>query len=78
MKTTLASIGVALTSTLTALAALPYTLGDVATIIPAEWKTRVFVASALATFILKVVQGVVSQDAKPTPTAPLPPFITKP
>lgn len=70
MKTTLASIGVALTSTLTALAALPYTLGDVATIIPVQWKTRVFVASALATFILKVVQGVVSQDAKPQPPAP--------
>lgn len=67
MKTTLAAIGSALMSLLAMVAALPYQLGDVATIVPAEWKVRVFVASAIAGTVLKVVQGVVSADAPKTP-----------
>jgi len=78
VKTTLASIGVALTSTLTTLAALPYTLGDAATIIPAEWKLRVVIIGLISTAILKVIQGVVSADAKPVAPAPLPPFVSRP
>jgi len=63
-KTTLASIGSALMSLLTVVAALPYSMGEVADILPPEWKPRVAIGAAVAAAILKVVQGVVSQDAK--------------
>lgn len=59
-KQTVTKWGAAITSALTALAALPYQLGDIATLIPAEWKTRVFSVSLLATIVLRVLQ--------PTPT----------
>jgi hypothetical protein len=62
-KTTLSGIGAALTSALTAIAALPYQLGDVATIIPPAWKTRVVVAGLIATIILKSVNSFVQKDA---------------
>lgn len=52
----LAGYGAIAMSLLTALAAAPYTLGEVATIIPSEWKARVFVASAIATMILRIVR----------------------
>lgn len=62
-KTTLSGILAALTSALTAIAALPYQLGDVATIIPPAWKTRVVVAGLIATIILKSVNSFVQKDA---------------
>ena len=43
-------------SLLTALAAAPYTLGEVATIIPPHWKAKVFIVSAIATMILRIVR----------------------
>jgi len=46
--------GAALMSLLAALAALPYTLGDIATIIPSEWKPQVTGASLIAAFILRI------------------------
>lgn len=61
-KTTLSGILAALTSALTAIAALPYQLGDVATIIPAEWKARVTVAGIVATVILKSINSAVQRD----------------
>ena len=66
-KTTLSGIGAALTSALTAIAALPYQLGDVATIIPPAWKTRVVVAGLIATVILKSINASVTKDANPKP-----------
>ena len=51
-------------SALAAVAALPYTLGDVALIIPPEWKARVTVYSIIAAFILRIIQSVTSADAK--------------
>ena len=50
-------------SLLTALAAAPYTLGEVATIIPPEWKERVFVVGAIATMLLRVIRD---NGASPT------------
>lgn len=63
----LAGYGSIVMSLLTALAAAPYTLGEVATIIPSEWKAKVFVASAIATMILRVIRDNTS------PTTPTPP-----
>jgi hypothetical protein len=62
-KTTISGIGAALTSALTAIAALPYQLGDVATIIPPAWKARVVIAGLIATVILKAINASVQKDA---------------
>jgi len=62
-KTTLSGIGAALTSALTAIAALPYQLGDIATIIPPQWKARVTIAGIIATVILKSINSAVQKDA---------------
>ena len=66
-KTTLSGIGAAIMSLLGAIAALPYSLGDVSTIIPPVCKTRVAVGGFLAAFILKAINSIVQKDAAPTP-----------
>lgn len=53
-------------SALTALAALPYTLGDIATIIPPEYKAKVFLYSAIAAAALKVWNSVQQKDKSVT------------
>ena len=63
----LAGYGSIIMSLLTALAAAPYTLGEVATIIPSEWKAKVFVASAIATMILRVIRDNVQSNPPTTP-----------
>jgi len=65
---TLSRIGAAITSALTTLAALPYQLGDVATIIPVEWKTRIVVIGLIATVILRAIAapGVKAVDSNKT------------
>lgn len=63
-KTTLSGIGAALMSALTIIAALPYELGDVATIVPAEWKAFVVKAGIVATIILKIINSTAQADAK--------------
>ena len=52
----LAGYGAIVMSLLTALAAAPYTLGEVATIIPPHWKAKIFVVSAIATVILRIIR----------------------
>ena len=52
-KTLVSGAGTAIFGALTTLASLPYTLGDIATIIPPEWKPIVFKYSLIATVILK-------------------------
>ncbi len=47
-------VGATLTSALTILAALPYQLGDLATIIPPEWKPKVVAAGLIATTVLRI------------------------
>ena len=56
----LAGYGSIIMSLLTALAAAPYSLGEVATIIPPKWKERVFVAGAIATVILRIIRDNVA------------------
>jgi len=65
----LAGYGSIVMSLLTALAAAPYSLGEVATIIPPEWKQRVFIAGAIATLLLRIIRD----NTTPTnPTQPTP------
>jgi len=59
----LAGYGSIATSTLTALSGAPYALGDVATIIPPAWKAKLFVISAIATMILRLIRD--HQGASP-------------
>lgn len=71
-KTTLTSIGVAIMSALAALAALPYQLGDLATVIPPEWKVPIFKTALCAGIALHILNGIVSADKN---VAPLPSVI---
>jgi hypothetical protein len=59
-------------SLLTALAAAPYSLGEVATIIPPEWKERVFIAGAIATMLLRVIRDNVAVVKESVTTEPPP------
>lgn len=63
----LAGYGAIVMSLLTALAAAPYTLGEVATIIPPHWKAKIFVVSAIATVILRIIRDNVQSDPPTTP-----------
>lgn len=63
----LAGYGSIVMSLLTALAAAPYSLGEVATIIPPEWKERVFVVGAIATMLLRVIRDNVQEKPPVTP-----------
>jgi hypothetical protein len=63
----LAGYGAIVMSLLTALAAAPYTLGEVATIIPPHWKAKIFVVSAIATVILRIIRDNVQLDPPTTP-----------
>lgn len=67
-KTTLSGIGVAFMSALAAIAALPYQLGDMSTIIPPAWKARVTAAAITAAFILRVINSMATADVKPAPS----------
>ena len=52
----LAGYGSIATATLTALSGAPYTLGDVATIVPPAWKEPLFIVMAIATAILRLMR----------------------
>lgn len=62
-RTSLSGIGAALFAALTAVAALPYQLGDVATILPPEWKPVIFKWSLIATVVLKILNSAMMKDA---------------
>ena len=64
-KTTLTGIGAAVTSTLTILAALPYQLGDAATVIPPEWKSKIVMTGLAASLVLRVLNSIFQKDAPP-------------
>lgn len=63
----LAGYGAIVMSLLTALAAAPYTLGEVATIIPPDWKAKIFVVSAIATVILRIIRDNMQSNPPTTP-----------
>ena len=62
----LAGYGAIVMSLLTALAAAPYTLGEVATIIPPDWKAKVFAVSAIATVILRIIRDNTTPPTQPS------------
>lgn len=64
-KTTLSGIGVASLALLNTLAILPAQLGDISTIIPEAWKTRILSVSLAAAFALRVYKSIVTADAPP-------------
>lgn len=47
--------GAAVMSVIAALAALPYTLGDMSVIIPSEWKPMVTGTALAAAFVLRII-----------------------
>lgn len=63
-KLTWQDISTAICSLLASLAVAPYELGDVALLIPPEWKAKVFFTSAIAAFLLRVIK-----KAQPKPVA---------
>jgi len=72
-KTTVSGIGAALMSLLGAIAALPYSLGEVATILPPVWKSRVAIGGFIAAFALKTINSIAQKDAAPPTPSPTPP-----
>lgn len=61
-RTLLSGVAFAATSALATLAALPYTMGDVATMIPPEWKAPLFKWSGIAAVVLKIINSMVAKD----------------
>ena len=61
-RTTLSGWGSAIMGLLAALAAAPYQLGDIATIVPPQWKEKLFAASAIAAFLLRCVNASTQKD----------------
>ena len=58
-------MGAAIFGALTILAALPYTLGDLATIIPSEWKPKIVLAGLIATVGLRIWNSIVPKQEEP-------------
>ncbi|MBA3354263.1 MAG: hypothetical protein H0U23_17870 [Blastocatellia bacterium] len=55
-------MGTALFSLLTALAAVPYTIGDLGNIIPPEYKAKLFAVALTSAFILRVWNASLQKD----------------
>ena len=66
----IAGYGSIFMSLLTALAAAPYSLGEVATIIPPDWKAKVFVAGAIATLLLRIIRDNTTPPTTPSQPTP--------
>lgn len=61
-RTSLTGIFTAIFSGLTALAALPYTIGDLGNIIAPEYKAKMFTISLICTVILRIWNSVLQKD----------------
>lgn len=61
-RTAISGIGAVVFSALTVLAALPYTLGDIATIIPADWKPYVVTCGLIGTIGLRVWNSIAQKS----------------
>lgn len=55
-------IAVAISAALTTLAALPYSMGDIATWVPPNWKPFVFKIGFVATILLRMWKYVTDQQ----------------
>ena len=65
-KTTVSGIGSAIFGLLTMLAALPYDLGSIASIIPPEWKPTLLKVGIIATLLLRVWNSMQQKDKSVT------------
>lgn len=65
-QTTVSGIGSALFGFLTIMAALPYELGNVALLIPPEYKAKVVLLGSIATVILRVWNSIKQKDKNVT------------
>lgn len=65
-KTTVSGIGSAIAALLTILAALPYQLGEIATIIPPGWKGKIVTVGLLATTALRIWNSIQQKDKNTT------------
>ena len=65
-KTTVSGIGSALFGLLTMLAALPYDLGNIATVIPPDWKSKIVTVGVVATLGLRVWNSLQQKDKNVT------------
>ena len=65
-KTSVSGIGAAIFTMLGAIAALPYSFGEIASLMPPQWKGRVAVAGFAAGFILKVWNAIQQKDKSVT------------
>jgi hypothetical protein len=65
-KTSVSGIGSAIFGLLTMLAALPYDLGNVATIISPEWKGKIVTVGIIATLALRVWNSLQQKDKNTT------------
>lgn len=63
-KTSLTGIGTAIFSGLTALAALPYTIGDLGNLIPPEYKAKIFSVGLIATVVLRIWNSLLQRTRK--------------
>lgn len=61
-KTSVSGIGAAVMSFLTILSMAPYELGELSTVIDPHWKERLTLVSAIAAFILRLINSHYSKD----------------
>ena len=74
-RTTLSGTLSALLALLAALAAFPDSLGTYSSLIPPPWRDRIFLASALAAALLRIIAAATTKDARVAGTgAPLDPY----
>jgi hypothetical protein len=71
-RTTLSGTASALLALLAALAAFPDSLGTYSSLMPPPWRDRIFLASALAAALLRIIGAACTKDARVAGTgAPL-------
>jgi hypothetical protein len=74
-RTTLTGSASALLALLAAVAAFPDSLGTYSSLIPQPWRDKIFLASALAAALLRIIAAASTKDARVAGTgAPLDPY----
>jgi len=74
-RTTLSGSLSAILALLAALAAFPDSLGTYSSLLPPLWRDRIFLASALAAALLRIISAAMTKDSRVAGTgAPLDPY----
>ena len=63
-RTTLSGTASALLALLAALAAFPDSLGTYSSLLPPPWRDRIFLASALAAAVLRIIAATMTKDSR--------------